>query len=120
MPVPLPDGSNQSVRVYQVRLSELNAYANAFAANDEAALVRFYTRNKDDAFGDTLTAVAVAEVLRVGEEINADFFASWRKRCRERQETLLPGSSKVAESMLARLRESALAGAGPEAATPKG
>ncbi len=113
--VPLPDGSNQSVRIYQVRLSEIKAYADAYLVNDEAALVRFYTRNKDDAFGDTLTATAVEAILQTGEEVNADFFASWRKRCRQRQEVLLPGATAAADATVSRLLESVSGKGEPEA-----
>lgn len=67
--LPLPDGSLQQVHVRQLPVKKLGLFLAAMS--DPVALAGLYLGTD----AGNLGAKDLAEVLRVGREVNADFFA---------------------------------------------
>lgn len=67
--LPLPDGSHQQVIVRQLPVKKLAVFLASMG--DPVALAGLYLGTD----AGNLSAKDLAEVLRVGREVNADFFA---------------------------------------------
>lgn len=93
------DGTQEVVRVIQFGVNLANQYAAIIQTQDEAREIEFLC-NRPEGWAATLTPAAQECVLRLGSELNADFFSRWLARRNERAKLLpKPDMTEVAQML---------------------
>lgn len=75
--VRMQDGTEEQVVVRQLPLSAMFGYSQI--QDDDAAHVELLC-DKPSGWGDTVAEDSVDDILRLGDELNADFFGRWLRR----------------------------------------
>lgn len=94
--ITLPDGTDETIFVRQVKASELMAFLNTM--DNEVDLISMVTGKEKD-WIDNLSIAKPDEYSKLADatnEVNLDFFSSWFRRQRNRRKSLSGTSGQAA------------------------
>jgi len=92
-------GKTEKLRVRILAVDSMQIYMALIQANDEGGLIDLFL-DKPSGFFKTLTAKSQADVIELGEELNADFMMRCAARVKARREKLTPGFEEKAMKAL--------------------
>jgi len=91
----LDSGVEEKVKIRAMKLKQSQTYLRLASANNESGLIELFCE-MPEGWADSLSAKSQEEILKIGEELNADFMMRSAQRAAARREKLTPGFEEKA------------------------